>query len=585
VVTVRPAFQVLKDRLDAACTPDKASALCGVPAGTIRRLARRIAAARAASCIAGASLSKYYHGDLMMRAQILVFALCGQMGRKGAGYDTLPFLMVDGILSMPTAERLGRLEALKGMARFLPAFAKMKLQGYTDEIAFYQLGRRLFTFGGVGSVLYWYRHGGLKDTSGRSRDWDPNLKSTAHAYIEDAFQKGWQVRPPEKPPRVFIATAANTFRRVRGGDRLVTNLLPGLDLIVAIDLRISSTALHADYVLPAAASYEKCDVTDWYTPLAPFAHTSNAVVPPPGEAKPEWEIMALLAQRIEDRARQRGLTRYTGRDGKKHTLVGLYRRMTYGGRFSERDQEAVARTVIQESTHIEGSWQALQHRGFARFTGLGRHPANFGIATDFTPGETITPHTWRTQKKLPWPTLTRRIQFYIDQPLYLELGEELPVHKPPPSAGGDYPLILTGGHNRHSIHAASRTDRLMAQLEQGEPYLLISPADAAARKIAPGELVEAANDVGRFRARARVTPCVQPGQVIVYHAWEEFQFPGGVGQRSVTASPINPVELAGDYFHIRPAPAILQPGQNDRDTRVEVAPVRRRHPVAVTERL
>jgi hypothetical protein len=36
------------------------------------------------------------------------------------------------------------------------------------------------------------------------------------------------------------------------------------------------------------------------------------------------------------------------------------------------------------------------------------------------------------------------------------------------------------------------------------------------------------------------------------------------------ASPINPAELAGDYFHLRPASAILQPGQSDRDTRVEV---------------
>jgi nitrate reductase alpha subunit len=129
---------------------------------------------------------------------------------------------------------------------------------------------------------------------------------------------------------------------------------------------------------------------------------------------------------------------------------------------------------------------------------------------------------------------------------------------------------MTGGHNRHSIHAASRTDRLMAQLEQGAPAILMSAADALARGIAAGDLVEAANDVGRFQVRARVSPCVQPGQVIMHHAWEEFQFPGGVGQRAVTASPINPVELAGDYFHIRPAPAILQPGQNDRDTRVQI---------------
>jgi len=60
-------------------------------------------------------------------------------------------------------------------------------------------------------------------------------------------------------------------------------------------------------------------------------------------------------------------------------------------------------------------------------------------------------------------------------------------------------------------------------------------------------------------------------QVIVYHAWENYQFEGGMGHRNVTATPMNPVELAGGYFHIQPAPAILQAGHNHRDTRVEVA--------------
>ena len=92
-VRVKPSFQMLRERLDREYTPEKASRSCGVHPETIRSLAVAIAKAEAASCVAGACLSKYYHGDLMMRAQILVFALCGQMGRKGAGYDVLPFLV------------------------------------------------------------------------------------------------------------------------------------------------------------------------------------------------------------------------------------------------------------------------------------------------------------------------------------------------------------------------------------------------------------------------------------------------------------------------------------------------------------
>lgn len=38
---------------------------------------------------------------------------------------------------------------------------------------------------------------------------------------------------------------------------------------------------------------------------------------------------------------------------------------------------------------------------------------------------------------------------------------------------------------------------------------------------------------------------------------------------SEAGSPINPVELAGSYLHINPMPAFLQPGHNDRRTRVK----------------
>ena len=333
---------------------------------------------------------------------------------------------------------------------------------------------------------------------------------------------------------------------------------------------MSSTALNADYVLPAAASYEKTDVNEWYTPLAPFAHVTTAAVKPPGEAKPEWEIMVLLAQKVQERARSRGVASYSGR-GKRYRCDDLVRRMTFRGKFGAEDHEQVARAVIDASTHVgKPDWEEFKRKGFARFTGLGSHPGNKSNAGDMREDEPFTPHTWRTEKKMPWPTLTRRMQFYIDQSLYMELGEELPVHKDPVISGGDFPLIMTGGHNRHSIHAALRTNPLMLQLERGEPAIFMSKIDARDREIEDGDLVRVHNEIGSFLIRAKIAPGVRPGQVIVYHAWENYQFEGGMGHRNVIATPMNPVELAGGYFHIQPAPAILQPGHNDRDTRVEV---------------
>jgi anaerobic selenocysteine-containing dehydrogenase len=112
----------------------------------------------------------------------------------------------------------------------------------------------------------------------------------------------------------------------------------------------------------------------------------------------------------------------------------------------------------------------------------------------------------------------------------MELGEELPVHKDPVTSGGNYPLIMTGGHNRHSIHASFRTNPLMLQLERGEPAMFMSKIDAGERGIGDGDLVRVKNDIGEFPIRAKVAASVRPGQVIVYHAWENYQFEGGMGQ-------------------------------------------------------
>jgi anaerobic selenocysteine-containing dehydrogenase len=99
----------------------------------------------------------------------------------------------------------------------------------------------------------------------------------------------------------------------------------------------------------------------------------------------------------------------------------------------------------------------------------------------------------------------------------------------------------------------------------------VAPPDAEARGVEDGNAVRIWNDAGEFVVRAKVSAAVRPGSLLLYHAWEDYQFPGGRGHRNVLVSPLNPVELAGGYNHLRPVPASLQPGQSDRETRVEMA--------------
>ncbi len=76
----------------------------------------------------------------------------------------------------------------------------------------------------------------------------------------------------------------------------------------------------------------------------------------------------------------------------------------------------------------------------------------------------------------------------------------------------------------------------------------MSPSDAAARGISDGEHVRVYNDLDAFEIMAKVAPSVRPGQFIVYHAWENYQFRGQEGFQNLIPTPLNPVELAGGQF-------------------------------------
>jgi DMSO reductase family type II enzyme molybdopterin subunit len=571
-VKVRPVFARLRELLVRDYAPERTAAVTGIPAETVRRLARTIARAKAVANVTSSNIGKFYHGNLMERAQILVLALCGHMGKKGSGFSAFPFLTQDGGETFAIMRRPG----LLGQARLLwdvwPMLRELRKPGMTDEMFRYETGNFQFRRGMmVSGVMFWNVHGGLLELSGRSQEWDPHLKRPVRAYLQEALDKEYQyVWPkPGHDPRVIFEYGGNLLRRLRGYPALLKTLYPKLKAFVTIDWRMTSTTLYSDYVLPAAGWYEKTE-HKWGTPLMPYLHAGTKLATF-HEAKPDWEICALLAKKIQERARARGLATFTDRHGQVRHLDTLYDDFTMGGAFTERDEEKVAAELVKLASNLEGvDWEQLKQKGYARFTAHGHSGVSIGNRCAVKADDTVSPFTDHVAGKAPYPTLTRRIQFYIDHPFYLELGEQLPVHKDSPRSGGDYPLVLSGGHTRWSIHAAWRDDARMLRLQRGVPIMYMSVADAAARGVADGALVRVHNDIDAFRVHAKVSPAIRPGQLIIYHAWENYQFADGKGFQNLIPSPINPVELAGGEGHLRPIQICLQPSQNDRDTRVEV---------------
>lgn len=576
-VAVRSVYSLLKDRL-ADYTPEKSSPLCGVSPKMIRRLTSEIVRSKAVANIAQTSLCKYYHGNLAERSMALVFALTGNIGRKGAGFSGFPLLTPDGGDKFNIPPNLREIESTFG--KLQPFIEQRMAAGDTQEMVVTDLGRMLFVPGNklirlpiwTSGSLFWSVHGGISELSARADEWNLGNKRPIQSYVDESLAKQWQpLHPPkDRPPRVMISLVSNPLRRARGSDKLLEVLWPKLKKIVVMDWRINSTARHADIVLPVAPWYERTALK-WVTPLSPYLTTTTEATKPLGESKTDWTIIVLLAKAIQKRAKARGIGTVQSPQGLDVKLDTLYEDLTMNGEFKEYDDDKVGKAIYDlGTTHKKLSWEELKAKGFARFEKLPEEPSSIGNMCEIPEHDTIVPLTFHVRDKVPYPTSSRRIQFFIDHPFYDELDELLPRYKAPPMMGGNYPLIMTGGKTRWSIHSTWRDSPLLMRLDRPEPYMFVSQTDANDRQIQDGELVRAFNDVGAFLVRVKVAPSLRPGQTLMYHAWERYQFEGQGDMNSVSPTPFNPVELAGGHPHL--VAGVLQ-GQSsvfDRDTLIQI---------------
>jgi DMSO reductase family type II enzyme molybdopterin subunit len=554
LVDVRPSFAIFKELLDKEYTPEKASKICGVHPDTIRRIARKAGRAGGHVLITlGLASPKNYHGDLIERAQCLILALTGSLGKKGCGIGgwSSSGLSLGPIL--PDAAERQRLDR------------EIRAEDPTlsDEMVLREIEYRRGRMGrgAVPPMFLYYFHSGYKDTWDKQEWHDPAMARSFGEYMREAIDKGWwkgRVRPaPDQEPQAYVFFATNPARKNRGWWRNIHgSLWKKYKFICGIDVKMNTTCLMSDLVLPAAGFYEKLDVR-FPTPHIPWLMLTEKAVDPPGEAMAEWDMAQLLAARVIQRAKERGLTRFKSRGGIEYDLeagpgmppvpVETLMEMILGAN--------AASGVLPEGTNLE----YLRKVGKVRFT---RIPTEFDIhtanlATEIAPDEPIVPFTFHIgPKKIPYPTYNRRIQLYLDHEWFIEAREAHPVHKDSPNMGGDYPLRMTNGHQRWSIHSIWVTDTELLKTHQGRPSLFMNPEDAEKRGIEEGDLVRVYNDFDDFKVHVKLSAGPRPhgrlgpGQVIMYHGWEPFQFEDWKSYDSAIPGMIKWNDMAGGYGHL-----------------------------------
>ncbi|MEV6770379.1 nitrate reductase subunit alpha [Nocardia sp. NPDC051030] len=218
-----------------------------------------------------------------------------------------------------------------------------------------------------------------------------------------------------------------------------------------------------------------------------------------------------------------------------------------------------------------------------------------------TGGRRYSPFTINTERLKPWHTLTGRQHFYLDHDWMVELGEQLPIYRPPldmsalfsePGIGnvnenGVTVRYLTP-HSKWSIHSAYQDNLHMLTLSRGGQAIWMSEVDAAKIGVADNDWIEAINRNGIVVARAIVSHRMPEGTVFMYHAQDRaVNVPriegaadtvAGKGKRggihnALTRIMIKPSHLIGGYAQQSFALNYHGPTGNQRD---EVTTIRKR---------
>ncbi len=208
-------------------------------------------------------------------------------------------------------------------------------------------------------------------------------------------------------------------------------------------------------------------------------------------------------------------------------------------------------------------------------------------------GRRYSPFTINVERLKPWHTLTGRQHFFLDHDWMSELGEQLPVYRPPlnmarlygdqggAGEGAEVTVRYITPHSKWSIHSTYQENVLMMALNRGGPNIWISPQDAARVGVKDNDWIEAYNRNGVVVARAVVSHRMPVGTVFMYHTQDrlvdtpksEISGLRGGPDNALTRILIKPTHLIGGYGQLSYAFNYYGPTGSQRD---EMTVIRRR---------
>ncbi|HSO74025.1 MAG TPA: molybdopterin oxidoreductase family protein, partial [Blastocatellia bacterium] len=265
----------------------------------------------------------------------------------------------------------------------------------------------------------------------------------------------------------------------------------------------TDTADYADILLPATTQLEHRDL------VKPYGHYylvyNEPAIAPLGEARPNWEVFRLLAQRM-------------GFDDDC---------------FNDSDEDIISQALAADYEPFEGiTLDGLKRDGWARLN----LPETFA---PFADGGYSTP--------------SGKCEFYSDSMKRMGL-DPVPAYIPPrespfsaPELAARYPLQLLSPPANSFLNSTFSHLKSFVRAER-EPFIQLNAEDAKARGITDGETVRVWNDRGSCRLLARVSDRVNPGVAVALAIWWNKLSPGRTNVNQTVSQALTDIGAGATFY-------------------------------------